>query len=272
MGAGEGLCQGNDALALGDVDGDGDLDLVAEGRDNSGNPRLLLFLNEGGVLVEQTDILPAGLMNGAVALGDVDGDGDLDLAATGIDNTGARRFLVFRNDGHGNFTLAQEPWGPGDGFAYGSVAFGDVDSDGDLDLLVGGQSNNFGQGLNLFLNAGGTFTLGQQVMPQGNGVFNGHMVLGDIDQDGDLDLIVAGSTWDGSTSHQKLMQFTNTGGVFGPPRDLAELPGGGWQGLALGDANADGFPDLFAGGHDGSAFRLFYFCPVLFALDFSTIS
>ena len=53
MGVNQGLCNGRDALALGDVDGDGDLDLIAQGTDNTSTPRLILFLNDGtGTLLQ----------------------------------------------------------------------------------------------------------------------------------------------------------------------------------------------------------------------------
>ena len=136
-------------MALGDVDGDGDLDLVA-GMDNQANR---LYLNDGAGdhwdTVSGTNITTDSHYTYAVALGDVvDGDGDLDLVAG--NSTQANR--LYLNDGTG------DPWDTVSGIditvdnhdTY-AVVLGDVGWDGDLDLVAG----NYNQTNRLYLNDGG---------------------------------------------------------------------------------------------------------------------
>ena len=81
----------------------------------------------------------------SVAWGDVDGDGDLDLAVGNYNQPNQ----LYRNQG-GTLVL-DTAWNPG-ARATTSVAWGDVDNDGDLDLAVG----NYGQANQLYRNQGGT--------------------------------------------------------------------------------------------------------------------
>jgi hypothetical protein len=116
----------------------------------------------------------------AVTLGDVDGDGDLDLV-TGDLNTNTASLRL--NNGSGNFSDGQ-PIAIGTGAR--SVALGDIDGDGDLDLLA---ANYHGNTVSVRLNDGrGAFSSNQEV---GIGIGSYSLVLGDLDGDGDLDFVTA---------------------------------------------------------------------------------
>ncbi len=115
-------------VALGDVDGDGWVDIYFC---NLQGPNRL-YRNLGGWKFEEMKIGAAGCdgqMSTGATLADVDGDGDLDLLVNGI-SAGTRLFL---NDGKGNFVEKLDA-GLSRTNSGTSMALADIDGDGDLDL------------------------------------------------------------------------------------------------------------------------------------------
>ncbi|MCY1065076.1 FG-GAP-like repeat-containing protein [Nannocystis sp. RBIL2] len=176
-------------VAVGDVDGDGDPDLYAP--DGAGGPHVL-FINDGmGVFTDEAamrlpgDSFPQGA---AARMGDVDGDGDLDiLAGDGYSQAGATQFVrLYRNDGTGAFE--EVPGAFPDQLAGEDVDdfdLLDVDRDFDLDLLVNPHAAGGG---NLWINDGtGQFTAAE-FPPPGNSGFHYNPAVCDVDGDGDLDV------------------------------------------------------------------------------------
>jgi|GEM_PF-638984 len=121
------------SVAWGDYDNDGDLDILLAGNANSGNVSKL-YKNDRGNFTEAPVGLP-GTSFGAVAWGDYDNDGYLDILLTGEVSFGNYIAKIYRNEG-GHFSDIQALLSEGDGF--GEVAWGDYDSDGDLDILLNG--------------------------------------------------------------------------------------------------------------------------------------
>ncbi|MFY8001585.1 MAG: FG-GAP-like repeat-containing protein, partial [Candidatus Kapaibacteriota bacterium] len=120
------------SVAFGDVDGDGDLD-VATANFSSNNVSVLLNNGSGSYTgAVGSPFAVGGTDPRSVAFGDVDGDGDLDVATANFNSTNVSILL---NNGSGGYTAAV-----GSPFAVGasprSVAFGDVDGDGDLDVAT----------------------------------------------------------------------------------------------------------------------------------------
>jgi hypothetical protein len=133
------LNDGPYGLALGDVDGDGDLDLVTA---NSSGNRVSVRLNGGdnsgsntGLFSQGSEIrVTGGPQN--VALGDVDGDGDLDVVTANLLNNTASVRLNGGDDSGSNTGLFSQGSTLPVGTRPFSIALGDVDGDGDLDLVT----------------------------------------------------------------------------------------------------------------------------------------
>src|SRR5205814_825986 len=91
-----------ESVALGDLDGDGTLDIATA---NDGSNSVSVLLNQGGGQFANALSFPAGNKPESVALGDLDGDGTLDIA-TGNLNVGSDNVSVLLNQGGAQFANA----------------------------------------------------------------------------------------------------------------------------------------------------------------------
>ena len=185
-------------LTLFDYDGDGDLDLF-QANDHQRN---FLFRNDGGKRFREVgevsgvavndEGVPAGSMHGSI--GDVDGDGLIDVLVTDLEHS-----ALYRNLGNGLFEDITERSGLKGTFkgigGWGAALF-DFDNDGDLDVF---SANGLGDVLvdqpPLLLENDGTGHF-QNVGPERGAYFQGKRsgrgaAIWDFDNDGDLDIIVS---------------------------------------------------------------------------------
>jgi hypothetical protein len=222
-------------VCAGDVDNDGDLDVVfTDGGTFGGtNAQAHLYLNNGSAVFTDATAtnLPADLFKQQdVILLDVDNDYDIDIAITGKGgNT-----HVYLNDGTGHYTMSAMANAVGSGMTY-EIDWGDLDGDGDFDAAVQSiTSANEGWARN-----DGTSTAMVETTFTGN-VNNddNEMALLDYDNDGDLDVVVA------SLSNTGEQIFNNNNAVFTRVAGVIQIITDSSLDIGIGDLNNDGKYDL----------------------------
>lgn len=221
------------SVALGDVDGDGDLDLFLGNGDLSGYQNRL-YINDGSAFfTDATSQIPAiSDETYAVALADVDGDGDLDAF---IGNDGQNRLYI--NDGSGVYSDATA-WLPVMGDQTFSIDLEDLDGDGDVDAFIGNYGKN-----RLYINDGtGFFDDATPYQTPDDGTVS--VVAGDVDGDGDIDLFA------GNHLEQSSLYLNDGAGGFSIASSNLPAHSDEVQDVALGDLDGDGDLDILIGnGH-----------------------
>ena len=183
-------------VALGDIDQDGDLDaLVANnGEEKTNEP--VVWSNDGKGNFAQSSQKFGFSEASAVALGDLDGDGDLDAYIANSSHNYANPVdTVWFNDGKGVFSNSGQKLGN----AYAlSVEFSDLDADGDLDVFVG----NWRFSPHIWLNDGKGNLLDSKIIL--SSASNAGVAISDYDGDEDPDIFVASNNWSGTDGINRL--------------------------------------------------------------------
>ena len=226
-----------DALASGDLDGDGDLDLVAGSwllapQDPQGT-WLLWNENTGGGFAPQERLADVFDQAQAIELGDLDGDGDLDVLVSTSGILGA--VLEWWENEGGTFAVDHRIAGAE---VWPDVELTDLDRDGDLDV-VAAQRDFVAAVWFENIDGEGTFGAAQTVWERQSTSSADTIAVADFDGDGDADVAAAGGVG-------PIVWLPFEGGGFGAERAIFSPESNGTPLLASGDLDGDGWSDLVA--------------------------
>lgn len=251
------------AFTFGDLDGDGYSDLIAT---NNGT-RITVYHNKALVdtlLFDAGTDYTTGNNPTYIALGDVDGDGKLDLV---VANLTVNTISILRNTSTtGNITFAPKV-DIGNLALPSSIAIADIDGDGKPDIMTINRISN------------GTFSVFKNNCTVGNIAFApvtggsvgsnpSSMAVGDLDGDGIPDAAILNST--GSTI--SLLRNTSTYGFFsfaGYP-DIPTLNGP--ENISMGDFDGDGKPDLAVANYNANLVSIFKNTSTMGSLSFAPMA
>ncbi|MGA3041686.1 MAG: choice-of-anchor tandem repeat GloVer-containing protein [Bryobacteraceae bacterium] len=253
------------SIQLADFRGDGRLDIVVSNGDGS----LSVLLNNGqGVYGAATVIAGAsGADAGNIVIGDFNNDGKLDIAVTDYSQ---QQINVLLGNGDGTF---QSPIGTASPIHLNpsGLAGGDFNNDGKLDLAVTGEDYS-GSLVILTGNGDGTFTAGA---PYQFGTFEECTTesgpywigVGDLNQDGKLDLAIAVQSENCSTEYYGENSLGSAVIYTGNGDGTFNLNIGPWlggvqdSGIVLGDFNSDGMTDMAVVG--GAGWATYYWATIM---------
>ena len=238
----------NPEASWGDLNGDGYPDLLTTGisRD-SGQPLSTIYMNVVGQFIPLTTNDLPHVWGGAATWADINGDGRDDVVLTGStspDYPYATESAVLINDGNNGLIRVEAGIPP---FMFGQASFADIDGDGDQDMALSGDlgSGRLHAGIyeNTGVGSGGAFVLTSTPLPS---VIGGSAEWGDVDGDGDPDLLLSGGLLDPNMQRGHTRIYVNNNGMF------SEHPfpfDGVVTGRAIwGDYENDGDEDVFVVG------------------------
>ena len=171
-----GLSMNNARFDIGDIDGDGDMDIVEIGTNKKSNgagftliPQLVIIRNQTvenknakfgnyfsyGSIYNTSVVILDSISDGDVKLVDFNNDGLLDITVTGLDaKTNAVTKFYLNQGGYGNFTLSTN--NSIAQYSSSAISWGDANGDGDMDLVISGLKNNGGSSTSIYMNNQGT--------------------------------------------------------------------------------------------------------------------
>jgi hypothetical protein len=212
-------------IATGDFNGDGKADIVvgtASAASQNNGAIVVYFSNGDGTYTQMPQTPTGSAFAPSVTVADLNGDGIPDVIASWSYPTPATKIYL----GTANGTLVPVP-GQFSSQAVRDITTGDFNGDGKTDVFFNGQ---FFAG-----NGDGTFLPGVTITSDTTDVYAD---AADINQDGNLDLVLGGSTVS--------VLLGNGDGSFQPPKPLPFV-GGGTFNPVVADMNRDGLPDLVVG-------------------------
>ncbi len=234
------------AAAWGDVNHDGRLDLALSGETTGGALVTKLYRNDGNSTFTEIDASLIGVRAGALAWGDYNNDGALDLLMAGDTQSGPVTRL-YRNNGDSTFSIVDVAW---PNLSHGSIGWSDFNLDGRSDVLLVGPDVS-----RLYRNDGdGHFTeVAANLMTLDE---SAAAAWGDYNNDGRPDIALVGC----STACAAKLYRNDGNGSFTdlPDKDTGLTPVGAGAGVAWGDYDNDGLSDLLLNGNRDVSTRVFH--------------
>jgi dipeptidyl aminopeptidase/acylaminoacyl peptidase len=232
---GQELTQYGHGVGIADFDGDGDLDAFIACHQFVTPSKVYLNDGTGQLVATGQDLGDAQISATEVNVLDLDGDGHLDVHVQYYDPQGLPD-RVYLNDGRATFASS------GLALEEETIAWGDLDGDGDVDYF----GKRWGQGYVVQLNDGrGGFVPGWRLEDAQANV--GGVALADFDQDGDLDAMVSNGHRSMGRSATRLFWNDGSGQFSDSGQRLNETLGAE---LAAGDLDGDGDLDVFVANMD----------------------
>jgi len=180
----------------GDYNNDGFLDLIISGRDSNAQAVTILYKNNGdNTFTDQKDTILLGAYSGSTKWGDYDNDGDLDLLIVGY-NINGYVAKVYNNNGLSSssaYSFTEETNIHLQGIWKGAADWVDYNNDGDLDIIISGDSSYYNPMTKIYKNNGDNSFSELDSIGIESGLFSS-LNWGDYDNDGDLDLAIIGSS------------------------------------------------------------------------------
>lgn len=170
----------------GDYDNDGDLDILISGENLKGIAFTKIYQNNGNNDFQEIETYIEGVKSGKAIFADFDNDKDLDVFVCGENSNFNLIAKIYRNDGNNKFIEVPSTML---GMRFGNVEANDFDCDGDIDLLVSGESF-YGPSTKIYRNES-KFVF-SDVKTQLPGVYMGGAYWADFDNDCDYDLFLIG--------------------------------------------------------------------------------
>ncbi|MBK8553672.1 MAG: T9SS type A sorting domain-containing protein [Ignavibacteria bacterium] len=224
-----------------DYNNDADADVFITGSNSEGVPESKLYKNIGGGFAEVNTSFHS-LYNSTYEFFDLDNDGDRDVIFTGQSDESKTSYVtkIFIND-NGTFSESGNSIQP---VSKGSASWGDFDADGFADIVINGETNSSGYGMMIMHNNhDGTFTQHSSQIP---GIAFGKVLWADFDNDGLLDILMAGNLQGNTNGITKL--FRNSNGIF--QEVSTDFPALINSIVSAGDYNNDSKLDIIINGHD----------------------
>ncbi|HJQ26738.1 MAG TPA: FG-GAP-like repeat-containing protein [Blastocatellia bacterium] len=213
------------AMAFGDFNGDGKLDLATA---NTNVSNVSIKLGDGAGNFSGSTTVSVGSDPASIAVADINGDGKLDFATA---NATPHTVSIRLGDGAGNFSSTAEVSVGSEPFP---LAFGDFNGDGKLDLAAG---NFAGGDVSIRLGDGAGNFSGSTEVPIAEGSHMLTLVLADFNGDGNLDFAT-----NNSLNNTIAIKFGDGAGNFSGSTEVSVGYNPGW--IAVGDINGDGKVDF----------------------------